>query len=465
MRLLDADDDLDGLWEGLDGTFVLGAPLTRAYENHPSLARLLQAAWRVDPEAFGLDGSDVRDLIVRRLTGEHGIPRWLAASHADAEAWVPATQPDGGGGPGPVDGLVTAMRSVATLPSSWLPKGDEWNVVMRCAAMVRACGEMVGTEALPAFLNVGGDWVDWERRVMAAIGMPDRKPEDAFLDAGDVVRALQDEVVLPALWIDAGRRCAHLHRAFAGEDPHPGRRPTGDGGESPPAIGPQGCFALTFGHVTVRRVLERSRAWHMRRAAMLAAIAALPSSAPRPQPTWGAGLPDEACGDLSLVVLTTRDQLLAEGSDWPDADGVPGLSHCVGGYSNHCLSGLSRIASIRRAHPDGRTERLSTVEFQVRKGAWVLSQHRGRSNGEPPPDAATLVGDYARRLVAGETKVDAAGLSPMPRPPEAGRSGYDHAIPGNWERVVTAWGGLLPRGVRSLDPQGWRELVDGLRVS
>ncbi len=95
-------------------------------------------------------------------------------------------------------------------------------------------------------------------------------------------------------------------------------------------------------------------------------------------PTSWPGLMPEAQRDIPnskivAVELLSSGDLLKEGA---------ALSHCVGSYDSVCLSGKSRIVSLRQ---DGRS--LSTIEFVQERveGRRILhiGQHFGRENSDP----------------------------------------------------------------------------------
>ncbi len=79
---------------------------------------------------------------------------------------------------------------------------------------------------------------------------------------------------------------------------------------------------------------------------------------------------------IEIVELTTGAALAEEGIE---------MRHCVGAYIGRCLSGQSRVLSIRRSEGD----RLSTVELRRDGGArgFVVAQHY-RDDNEPPASEA-----------------------------------------------------------------------------
>jgi hypothetical protein len=105
----------------------------------------------------------------------------------------------------------------------------------------------------------------------------------------------------------------------------------------------------------------------------------------RPGLAWPALFePFEAPDGTRVSCVTTSEGLMAEGMEGPDADGVEGLAHCVGGYGTQCAAGHTHIASVHRMGPGGRRTRLSTLQIDLAYGCAVIRQHSARSNGRPP---------------------------------------------------------------------------------
>lgn len=102
--------------------------------------------------------------------------------------------------------------------------------------------------------------------------------------------------------------------------------------------------------------------------------------------TWPAPMPKRfSHRDLDYVWLTTPVELIDEGAAGPDADGMEGLDHCVGGYVTDCMEARSFILSIRRT-TDGRQERVATAEYRYDavSGGVELAQISGRANAVVP---------------------------------------------------------------------------------
>ncbi len=430
---------LAGCWEGLDEVLPAVGALRSAIEAAPAFPALLCAAWRRDLDGSMARRGDVDRWVAELLTGEpHGLPRWLANAHAEAARAFARLGGEGAmtrWGRRDEDLLGEALSMLDGLPPDWLPRGDEWDEALGAKSLLHRVREVVPRQDLARFLNVGGRWREWAARLLAAGG---RSAEQGagrlFDDAFDVTRAFMGEVIFPAA--TAAR---------------PGAR-----------VDHQTGMALLWSGWTLRRVIEHSAAWHARRPAALAAIAALPSGSDRPK-AWGAGLPDWSEGGLSLRVLTTPAELLAEGADGVDGDGMAGLSHCVGGYAHWCRAGQCRIASVTGPAPDGGRERLSTVDLRHRRDAWSARQHRGRRNVQPPAEAEALVTRYLERLNSRDLPVDRKLLEPMQDTDAANRAaGYDVGFPGNVEAALRIWDDSLPRGLRGRSAAEWLGWVQAL---
>lgn len=120
------------------------------------------------------------------------------------------------------------------------------------------------------------------------------------------------------------------------------------------------------------RLDERQRDWHH----AMAEIRRLEDEAEDAMPrAWS---PDDAW----QPVLGSYSDDLGEAIEIVDARGLDqealDLDHCVDSYAPYCLSGMSRIFSLRTG------EHRSTLELRRRSGVWHLQQNFGRENEIPP---------------------------------------------------------------------------------
>ncbi len=312
------------------------------------------------------------------------------------------------------------------VPADWLPRDTAgWLALARCTPALADAHRRCAPGTARLRLNAGGDWAALGERLGSAAGLPAEAAPGALAraidDIHDMAVSFEAQVLRPA------RDLSGIHGA-------------GDGDYV--------ATALLHDGRTLRRSLEMSTRWHKAQAGISAGIAALPGAAPR---SWPAALPDWTRGEVRLTVLTDAAQLRAEGAGVPDAEGVTGLTHCVGGYAGSCLSGHSRIVSLRRSTPDGEV-RLSTAQLRHTRDGLALLQHRGPGNADPCKEAHEALAAYAGAIHDGRLRVDERGLVPIiGQGMMSVAAGYDVGGAGNWERVVALWGPHMPRHLRGID--------------
>ena len=444
-------------WHGDANAFDAGSPLGEALRRHPSMPGTVMAAWLRDPVAFAADARDGRpDAPMLRALADDGhmpgraaagpVARFGMAAMSAACAYVAGVRPGSWHmlprrmpGGGLVDAPLGLLATLHGLPRAWVPGTPaEWHALAGLSATVgKAAALCAGRAGLPAFVDAGRGWQALSGRLSRAAGGVD---VDVGMDGmADMARAFADQVLVPAAALAAdgdGDACGGMARV---------------------------AHRILFDGRALARCLSMSADWHRRAARMRADAAALPGTVA--VTAWPAALPGHADGDLSLVHLTDRLMLVAEGCDGPDGDGVDGLGHCVGGYADRCLDGVSRIASVRRRHPDGTVTRVSTVEFGFDGKTPSVEQHLGPRNADLGPAAASFVAAYLDLLRADPSSVDLAGLDTVARPDASVESaGYDWREPGNWDAVRRFWDRYLPRPNRSLDPFAMAALADAVLV-
>ena len=440
-------------WDGLDATFGHGGCLLAAILSLPALAGTLTSAWMRDPRAFASDMAHGDPwAAVRREAMRDGMPRWVAAALPEALARMPASERHGmpesrdvvrteaarhgeacGLAVPPSRRMVTSsdrclepLRLLYPLPPDRLPRGDGWEAFAAATGFLHSVQYRTGPGRLDAALGMCG--ADWQGLVTALAGLhEDGNFVQAVHDAGDRADAYARQVVAPAL------------------------RLAGTG------IGPKRANLLSNLVLDSGRKLRSwvadSERWHARAGRIDAVLAALPG-AERVDSPWLPCFPDLRVVDVDVRVLTSVAQLVAEGFAGDDRDGVAGLGHCVGGYGQRCRSGMSRVLGLSTTSPSGRRTRLSTVEVTFHPGGqWMVSQHRGARNREPPPEALGAWHAYLDRL-ARPGMVRPSDLAPVPEPNDHG-AGYDVDVPGNWEAARAAWAPFVPRAARHLAPGDW----------
>jgi hypothetical protein len=116
---------------------------------------------------------------------------------------------------------------------------------------------------------------------------------------------------------------------------------------------------------------------------------------------WARGLPAGTWihNEYLITELNTQRELVDEGR---------AMSHCVGGYVNHCCTGKSRIYSVRTL--DGMN-RHSTFELQLRENSKLkrivvhLIQNHAHGNTSPSDSVRSLVQKFTRLVNAKQNKL------------------------------------------------------------
>ncbi len=442
-----------GMWQAVEGFDGNGhTVLARCLRERPLLSRLVVQAHRERPGSFDAAASAIGGLDAL-LAGQamrwKGVPRGLLATLADAErtlaGWpgdylarlrvaVPGIRHDD-------DIPVRFALSLSHVPPAWHPRGEEgWDAYVETMPALAAALDVAtpardpvaATRTMVAMLDAGRGWPAMRDRVRAAAG--GLHLADAVADVDDLTSAFEMQVVTPALAL-AGLNPAAVHLCHD-------------------MVADRAAVAILLSGRGVVGALSLSRAWHLRRPAMEAALAALPGRVAR-DASWPAGLPDAAFGGLAFTVLTTGVALAMEGRSGPDVDGVEGMGNCVGQYVGTCMRGRSRIVSLASLGPDGRRARVSTAELGFDGEALVIRQHRGPRDGPVPAEARTALYDYVDALVEGRLPMDRAALRPLAEDEGTVNVldrdvGYDWRVPGNWEAALAAWAPFLRKGVRSM---------------
>jgi PcfJ-like protein len=93
---------------------------------------------------------------------------------------------------------------------------------------------------------------------------------------------------------------------------------------------------------------------------------------------------DEKKVIYKMVELLSNKELTEEGSK---------MHHCVGSYSNYCEKGRTRIVSLRKYSFGMETERMATIEVDVK--AKRIVQAKYRYNKTIAPKASLLMQDWA----------------------------------------------------------------------
>ncbi len=334
-----------------------------------------------------------------------------------------------------------SLAGLSWLPDGWWPRDEDgWRALWSCLKPAKIAASRVRDPSETRDLvDVHGDWPGYLARLLAATGEEDASAIlHRMADAQDMAGAFEAQVVLPGLAIALG---ATRDATAADIDlPTPG-------GTRDLAVD-----MLRNGQTLVK-TLSRSRAWHARRMRVDHGVAALPGNVATCV-AWPAGLPDRSFDGVDVVVLTDKSSLVDEGRRGPDASGMDGLDHCVGGYARRCARDGVRILSFRGTSRDGTRLRLATAEVVLDDGRLKVCQIMGHANRAPPPAAVAAMQAYAGLVGNGALTVDRAGLEPRPDlDTVAGEAGYEWWRKGAWDAIMALWAPSLPRNLGDLTPK------------
>jgi len=208
---------------------------------------------------------------------------------------------------------------------------------------------------------------------------------------------------------------------------------------------------MLYGRDDFRRMVRRQAAWH---ADLPRLDAALGAPADLAWPALFAPYAHPAHG-IEIRCLTSAAELHAEGGTGPDAAGMAGLAHCVGGYAGACHEGRSHIAAVTGPGGTGRV-RLATAEFVVEGGTFRIRQLRGRRNAAPSEEVLSAAISLLAQLDLGQHPHDPeAARTRAPSPPADPR-------PADLAAIYAAWRPHLPRAMRGVDLDGFRAIARGL---
>ena len=207
------------------------------------------------------------------------------------------------------------------------------------------------------------------------------------------------------------------------------------------------AMGLLFGGDSLARMARRQRDWH--------------ADLTRMNPIlddglslhWPALFAPFKAGGIEVRCLTSSAELDAEGGRGEDAKGMAGLDHCVGGYARSCHEGLSHIASVTAASPEGGRVRIATAELAVDRGRFSIRQLRGRSNQAPAREVLKAVDALVSALGDGSHPHDryAAEIRESDDAPEVTTI--------DLPAVYEAWRPHLPAALRVSDPADFPDLL------
>lgn len=188
------------------------------------------------------------------------------------------------------------------------------------------------------------------------------------------------------------------------------------------------CFRRVRGGVNQTNVVldanqkKASWAWFMRQQQAWHNITAERQKAKVAQQTWESALPTLELRGYEVVPLNSSHDLLDEGRE---------MHHCVGSYANNCLTGRSRIFSIRKEGvkiatleivltkrfdqenvgfvPGDYEEKLLATAMMVPSSVkWEVNQVRGHCNAEVAEPVKNLAKEIAKRYTKATKGEDAS---------------------------------------------------------
>jgi hypothetical protein len=323
-------------------------------------------------------------------------------------------------------GAAAFLRLLADAPRDWVRPVPE--AIGPMLALSGAYANLVmhrGADPAALLGPARGNWAAFHARCAAAAGPVLEREAEATArvaeSASDVLVHFAERVLLPLL---------------ARSDP------PADGFPEPWLIP---CLVaarrILFADKGMPAVLAATALWHERAERIEARI---PSG---DKAEWEAPCPPFRTSEGLLVrPLASAMELVAEGAAGADADGIPGLGHCVASYRTIAQTGRSHILSVRAA--DG-LRRLSTAEIKVDGfGRARVVQHKGHGNAPPPPEAVRAMGEFVTgvRLAPPEPDASAPATGRI-----AAKCGYDWRNDDLVRLAVLAYAEFLPRDLRDGD--------------
>ncbi len=420
-------------------------PLARAIRVAPVLAEITNRAFLAGATLPRSPSRvDVERVAIGYLSSV-GVPRKLMGL-VPAATTALVDLPEGDGRPygSRRDGIPFAVRATSLLegqPGNWLPRdAAAWRSWFELVPLVDAMATKAEMGLPPTRLDGGDGWEACTARLVRAAGVGVEGLRQAFLDLRDMFEALKAELLDPALHLACGRG------------------PDDDNMSTAKMRDLMACY----GSSSLTTILDASRRWHVQHRAIAAVKGGLMGDV-RVGDRWEAALPDMELDGMTFVVLTDASSLSDEGARGPDADGMMGLSHCVGSYDRSCATGACRVVSIRTRGPDGGFARSSTAElsWDPDEEALVVEQHLGRRNGLPPKRDALALARYVEAVQASPDLIGEDVRVPRDSNEASvtSMSGYDWHAPGNWERLARAWAPFLPRTLRGVTPDAFARSV------
>lgn len=326
--------------------------------------------------------------LVEALAAELAVPDALIRRPRGL-SWrdVPLDWPQG---PEP-NSLAIFVRDLSALPVSSLPAGRrQWVPLLAARAAEAGYRDVIPhrPEVAPLLVQGRGKWAELVGPMLNGnfaplfrIGSGSNIHRLKFImdHAGDLVRAVRTNIVEPTavLAVTEGLGCAPGEARL--------RLWRHDAELNALAAG------MVYGTLSPARLLRRASECHAQ-----PTLFRHYGQSFEWEPLWPVLT---APNGVTLVPLTTSDALADEGN---------AMRHCVAGYAWQCAMNGHHILSLRGASGG----RLSTAEIlrPDRPGAFVVRQHFGPGNSEPPSVATAALDWLAGEIAASEHGLDIAAL-------------------------------------------------------
>jgi hypothetical protein len=362
----------------------------------------------------------------------------------------------------------TVVEFSSRIPPDWIPAaGNEWRAFCLIADGVVNQLRLSPEETTSFLKGCSGRWVDFTGRFVAPL--VDRRDDDiqpegidtmvplAFSNLSEMLNCFVNVVVVPL----------SVHGSFVSD-------------VTVNAETRSNAFDLAkkmiFGEKSAPSLVSMFRKWQTQRAAILNATNLREEERRRellkdvPINGWPALCnPVTAKNGLTLVPLTSPEQLDWEADNGADPNGSKGLNHCVHGFSNNCRTGESHIVSIRLIDENGAYQRLSTVEFSrlsPTSDHLTVAQHRGHTNGTPADKAEDALAWFKDAVAMGDVRLNRQLIEAFDRIVLEGVDGVQRAAGYDWRdadvlsQAIAPWGHYVDASYRNLGFEGLLAMDD-----
>lgn len=353
------------------------------------------------------------------------------------------------------DGLMCGLIGLADMPPEWIPTPldevteDEWCTAVAIAEQSYRLGRLIDRSPRSFVKTFPGSWEERQRDISNAAGIFDPVDSVAYARLIDhcmeMLSSFEKSVLRPALarlGFDAGQHASF--DTLAGDQ----CQPSGARGSVR-----EMSAKLLLRDKGWRSIAELSAAWSVKTHAIATVEARLAEHT-----NWK--VPFELLtfempeGAIEIKALASAQDLLDEGVDGIDSNGMEGMGHCVPSYMAACAEGRSIVVSIRRRDASGTVVRVSTAELSARYRGFgedatyrlEVVQHYARDNSAPPHVARVVLGI----LINGEMASEIARTMLVNINHDVPDTFYDPDRPGAIEAMLAAWEFALSREVRKL---------------